>query len=162
MKLFSREQQEITEPMHDELPDNDDITGISWLAENVQVKAELERLRAEQQNRQQEEQQQTSLITGIKEEISWYTHEFEKGSRGDASDSAKQNAGDTVDLCDESDDDVIIDEPIKKRHRSETEPTVEIAAEVVTNNAANTQHLSRGQQLCTDLLSTKKIAIISI
>lgn len=148
-----REEPEIVQPTHNELSDNDNVTGLSWLAENVHVKAEIERLRAQQQQNQQEQQQQTQVVTSIKEEVSWYTHQYEKDGRGDGSDATNDNAAEAIDLCEDSDDDVIIDEPVKKRQRIETEPVTETTTETMTTETANVQHLSRGQQLSMDMLN---------
>lgn len=127
---------------------------------------------AQQENAAQ--QRANNLILGIKEEISWYTHKYEKENRFE--DGGPSNASEIIDLCDDSDDDLIIIEQARKRRRTSDDAPY-LSEHVATNgstsniennatisdggHASANSHSSRGAQLSTDLLNTKSKPVIN-
>lgn len=131
--------------------DNSDVD------DNIDVKPNLEDLQPT------EAQYVDTVLTDIKEEISWNVHEYDKDI---CNDCLPERPIDSVDLCAESDDDVIIVEPIKKRKVTDldaqfdnendtfNEPTAKkCALDAATSHIL--PHSSRSEQLCNDLLSTR-------
>lgn len=104
-----------------------------------------------------EVQYANALLTDIKDEISWNVHEYDKDM---CHDYLPESHIDSVDLCADSDDDVIIVEPVKKRKITDAqfdndnttfnEPTAKKCAVDVT-----LPHSSRSEQLCNDLSSSQ-------
>lgn len=99
-----------------------------------------------------------TVLTDIKEEISWNVHEYGKDV---CPGNFPATPVDSVDLCDDSDDDVIIIEPIKKRHHPDPEfdetlyePKAKKCA-LDTTISHTVPHPSRSDQLCHDLMSTQ-------
>lgn len=101
------------------------------------------------------QQKANNLVLGIKEEISWCVHEYEKQNScgaGGPSNAAK----DVIDLCNESDDDLIIVEPMKKRQRSDDN---DVTHQFNRYDVTNVSAIEMNASTCSDFMNnTSKMA----